>query len=129
MPTYRIDIHTGYLSPRALAGCDAHVSLTLYGTEASTDELVLDGSSFLGDPVESVSLSLGELGDIRRLRVRHDNAGVSPAWFLDHIAVRNEATGQRWTFPCHRWLARHEDDGEIERTLDATGDRTSRQAR
>jgi PLAT/LH2 domain len=120
MPSYRISVHTGDLSPGALAGSDANVYLTLYGTGGSTDELVLDPglADRSGSEDGGFSLPLGELGEIQRLRVRYDDTGLGPAWFLDGITVLNEESGVEWTFPCRRWLARHMDDGEIERTLD-----------
>lgn len=118
MPTYRIQVHTGSLSPGALKSSDANIYLTLFGTGASTDELILDPSNAEGSENGGFSLPLGELGDVQRLRVRYDDTGLSPAWFLDRITVRNEESGAEWTFPCNRWLARHMDDGEIERTLD-----------
>ncbi|MGH9213799.1 MAG: PLAT/LH2 domain-containing protein [Acidimicrobiales bacterium] len=118
MPTYRIEVHTGSLSSGALSCSDANIYLTLYGTGGSTDELVLHPSLADGSENGGFSLPLGELGDVQRLRVRYDDTGLSPAWFLDRITIRNESSGSEWTFPCHRWLARHMDDGEIERTLD-----------
>lgn len=119
MPTYRIEVVTGDLSPDALTGSDAKIHVTLYGTCGSTDELVLAPNHASDNGVDSFLLRLGELGDIQRLRVSYDDTGLNPAWFLDRIAVHNETTGASWTFPCRRWLARHRDDGEIERVLDA----------
>ncbi|HEY3143846.1 MAG TPA: PLAT/LH2 domain-containing protein [Acidimicrobiales bacterium] len=119
MPTYRIEVYTGSRSTAALGDSDASIFLTLFGTSASTDELTLDPGSSEPSAVDTFSLQLGELGEVSRLRVRHDDAGLGRAWYLDRIAIRNEESGREWTFPCNRWLARHEDDGEIERTLDA----------
>ncbi len=119
MPTYRIEVVTGELSPDALARSDAKIRVTLYGSSGSTDELVLDPNRSPGNGVDTFLLRLGELGDVQRLRVGYDDTGLSPAWFLEGIAVHNEGTGASWSFPCHRWLARHRDDGEIERVLDA----------
>lgn len=123
MPMYHIDVYTGTASPGVLAGNCANIHLTLYGTGASTDELVLDPktsttSRELVEGAARFSLGLGDLGDLKRLRVRYDDTGLGPAWFLDRITVLNEDSGEEWSFPCNRWLARHEDDGEIERTLD-----------
>ena len=36
--------------------------------------------------------------------------------------MENVASKQCFTFPCDRWLAKDEDDGEIIRELPATGD-------
>jgi len=121
VPKYRIEIHTGSRSPGSFASTDANVYLTLLGTRATSDELVLEsaGTRFGQDSLDEFTHQLADLGDITRIRVRHDNCGLGPGWFLEAITIRHEDTAQRWDFPCHRWLARHEDDGEIERTLDA----------
>lgn len=119
MPTYRIEVVTGEPSPDALASSDAKIRLTLYGTCGSTDELVLEPNRLQGNGVDTFLVNLSELGEIQRLRVSYDDTGLGPAWFLDCVTVRNETTAATWTFPCQRWLARHRDDGEIERVLDA----------
>ena len=33
------------------------------------------------------------------------------------VTVEDEARGKTFEFPCHRWLARDEDDGQITREL------------
>ncbi|HEY8527762.1 MAG TPA: PLAT/LH2 domain-containing protein [Acidimicrobiales bacterium] len=112
MPNYQIDIYAGSPDANGSARRGADVRLTLYGTKASSGELVLgDGDTF--------QRRLADLGDLKRLHVRHDDVGLGPRWFLERITVRNLETQEEWTFPCNRWLARNEDDGEIERTLDA----------
>jgi hypothetical protein len=119
MPTYRIDVYTPP-SPSAAGGTDANVFLTLYGTRASSAELRMgtNGDRFGTTGLDTLTVQLPCLGDVTRIHVRHDNTGVAPGWFLDRVEVRDEDSGRTWTFPCQRWLARHEDDGEIERLLD-----------
>jgi hypothetical protein len=121
MSVYRVNVYTGNLSPLAGAGTDANVYITLYGDKASSDELSLDnaGNNFEQGAVDTFALYLGELGNIESIKVRHDNKFPFPGWYLDRVSIRNEDTDQEWTFPCNRWLARDEDDGEIERMLDA----------
>jgi hypothetical protein len=117
MATYSITVHTGR---RALDGVASDVHLTLYGTKASSPELELGGrGSAPGGGTTTYQVALADLGEIRRVRVRHDDLGVGPGCYLDNIVVRAGGTLQEWTFPCQRWLARHQDDGETERTLDA----------
>jgi hypothetical protein len=121
MPTYRVNVYTGNLDSGARAGTDANVFIRLYGSNGSSDELMLDNAAnnFEQGAVDTFSLHLRDLGELMKVRVGHDNSGDKPGWFLDRIAVRNEDSDQEWTFPCSRWLARDEDDGEIDRELDA----------
>jgi len=134
MPTYRIDVYTpprpgdaegtdGHDADGRRAGghgTDANVYLTLYGRRASSAELPMgsNGHRFGTTGVDTLVVDLPSLGDITRVHVRHDNTGVAPGWFLDRVVVSDEDAGCEWTFPCQRWLARHHDDGEIERLLD-----------
>jgi hypothetical protein len=116
MPIYEIEIHTGTPGAGGLSCPGADVYLTLYGTDASSGELVVPYRDAGQDPFRR---RLADLGAVKRVYVRHDDVGVGPGWFLDRIMIRNLDTSDEWTFPCNRWLARHEDDGETERTIDA----------
>ena len=125
MAAYSIILHT---EP---GGCDVHsasgVFLTLFGTKASSHELVLGDEatspSTTGETtVEGELVDLGhiDLGDIKRVRVRHDDPGVGPGCYLDRIVVRSTGTLEEWTFLCERWLARHAGGGSAEHTLDVS---------
>ena len=37
------------------------------------------------DSVDTQVMSLPELGDLRKVRVLHDNSGDDPSWFLDKV--------------------------------------------
>lgn len=54
---------------------------------------------------------------VQKLRIGHDNNGSAPGWFLEEVAVDVPAHSEHFVFPCHRWLAKNEDDGKIERDL------------
>lgn len=119
MATYSITIHTG---ARNAGGTEAasDVLLTLFGSKASSPELDLGGTDHPCPGVPTThDVALADLGDIQRVRVRHDDTGVGPSCYLDRIVVRARGTLQEWTFVCQRWLARRVDDGVTERTLDA----------
>jgi hypothetical protein len=120
MTTYRIDVYTGQATPGVTGATDANVFVTLYGTRASSEELrASNGIGRFGlTGRDSVTVQLSDLGDVGRVHVRHDNTGVTPGWFLDRVVVRDEENDREWTFPCQRWLARHRDDGAIERVID-----------
>ena len=48
-----------------------------------------------------------ELGELLEVTVGHDNTGYSASWHMDHMAVTNMKTEQRFLFQCRWWLAGH----------------------
>lgn len=65
---------------------------------------------------------LDNVGDvIEKIRIGHDNKGMTPGWHLDKVEVRrlkeDGETSTTYTFPCKRWLAKDEDDGSVVREL------------
>ncbi len=61
--------------------------------------------------------SLFKIGDLTKLHIEHDNAMISPDWFLDKVEVINMDTNESVVFPCNRWLGKKHDDHEIQRDL------------
>ncbi len=114
---YRITVNTGNVKD---AGTDANVYITLYGTLGNGGERILDNAddNFEQGKTDIFSLQMRDIGEIEYLRIRHDNSGKKPGWFLDKIDIQNEATGTSWSFPCKRWLAVDEGDGSIDRILE-----------
>ncbi|ULR55595.1 PLAT/LH2 domain-containing protein [Streptomyces deccanensis] len=117
MSDYRINVHTGDVDA---AGTDSNVYLTLFGTNGSSDEMQLESGrdDFERDHVDTFTHTLKDLGDLYRVRIRHDNSGSWPGWFLDRVTVRDEDTDKEWAFPCSKWLSTGEDDRRIDRYLD-----------
>ena len=57
------------------------------------------------------------LGRLNKVKVWHDNSGLKSAWNLDRIEVYDKLAEDNFLFPCNRWLATNEDDGQICREL------------
>lgn len=115
---YGITVVTG---DRDDAGTDANVYITLVGANGDSEERLLDrpGINDFGRGQKDVfpPLLTKDLGELREVRIRHDNIGDQPGWFLDSVTVRNQKTGYSWFFPCGKWLAKDADDGSTDRTL------------
>jgi hypothetical protein len=62
------------------------------------------------------------LGALQRLRIRHDNAGSSPGWFVDSVTVQDLKNYKDYHFPCNQWLATDQGDGVIVRELIEQGE-------
>ena len=67
--------------------------------------------------MDTFRLEAINLSELVKLRIGHDNRGVGPGWFLEKVTVEDESTGKVFEFPCHRWLAKDEDDRQITREL------------
>ena len=42
---------------------------------------------------------------------------MAAGWFLDGVWVEDLTTKRTYEFPCNKWLAKNEDDGQITRFL------------
>ena len=121
--TYEITVFTGNIEN---AGTDANVFLSLFGSWSwIEDQLALPlGGSF--DPFERNSTDRfrihgHNLGRIRYLRIRHDNSGGKPGWFLDQIRIHQIKENVVYLFPANRWLAQDEGDCAIDLLIKPDG--------
>lgn len=63
-------------------------------------------------------IEAADLGKIYKIRVRHDNSGFSPAWYLEKVEIIDDKDPrQPFLFYCERWLAKNKDDMKIERSF------------
>ena len=62
-------------------------------------------------------MEVADLGTLYMVRIRHDNSGMGPAWYLDRVEITDPTDKQKYIFYCERWLATRKEDGKIERTL------------
>ena len=62
-------------------------------------------------------IQVGNIGEIYKIRLAHDNSGDFPGWLCDEVSMKDADTNEELTFSCRRWLARDEDDQEITREL------------
>ncbi|KAJ7410553.1 hypothetical protein BTVI_53174 [Pitangus sulphuratus] len=53
------------------------------------------------------------IGHLYKIRIGHTNAGNSPAWHCEKVQLLNLFSGEKFSFPVHRWLAQDQADGEI----------------
>ncbi|KAL7975753.1 hypothetical protein Chor_001243, partial [Crotalus horridus] len=101
--TYEVHVITGLIWG---AGTDANVYLSIYGERGDTGERHLKYSNHLNKfekkQVDVFTVKAIDLGELKKLRIRHDDSGSNSACYY---------------FPCQRWLAVEEDDGQIAREL------------
>ncbi|KAF7200542.1 lipoxygenase homology domain-containing protein 1-like [Nothobranchius furzeri] len=58
-----------------------------------------------------------DLGTLKKLRIRHDNTKPYSSWYLDRVEIVDTKEDVTYYFPCNRWLAVEEDDGQVAREL------------
>ncbi|CAH7088263.1 Loxhd1 [Phodopus roborovskii] len=117
--TYEVQVITGNV-PKA--GTDANVYLTIYGEEyGDTGERPLKKSDksnkFEQGQTDTFTIYAIDLGALTKIRIRHDNTGNRPGWFLDRVDITDMNNEITFYFPCQRWLAVEEDDGQLSREL------------
>lgn len=116
---YAVRVQTGYALN---SGTAARVYITLHGTRGSSQEYKLKSpdNDFQTGQLDTYRISMKEdIGDLKQIRIRHDNFGLWPSWYLEKVDVEKLDSDDRWQFPCGRWLAKRKEDGKIDRTLDA----------
>jgi PLAT/LH2 domain len=57
------------------------------------------------------------------VRLRHDNTGQNPGWYVDKLSIEDMESMLTYDFPCRQWLAVDEGDGAISRELPVEGKR------
>ncbi|XP_070566658.1 lipoxygenase homology domain-containing protein 1-like isoform X2 [Ptychodera flava] len=119
MTTYYVSVETADVRG---AGTDANVHLVIYGEQDDTGILQLKTSKtnknkFERGKTDEFEVEAVDIGDIKKIRIGHDSKGPGAGWMLEKVDIDAPSLGKKWTFPCHRWFDKKEDDGETERDL------------
>ncbi|XP_053384453.1 lipoxygenase homology domain-containing protein 1-like isoform X6 [Mercenaria mercenaria] len=120
---YTVNVKTG---DKSGCGTNANVFLTVVGDRGDTGERKLAKSEtnfdkFEKNQIDVFKLEAADLGRIYKIRIRHDNSGFSPAWYLDHVEIVDSSDNDTYMFHCERWLAKNKDDMKIERSFYVKG--------
>ncbi|KAK2499988.1 hypothetical protein MC885_005212 [Smutsia gigantea] len=127
-----LSLTEGHLSSQA-AGTTAHVGIMLYGVESRSGHRHLDGDrAFHRNSLDIFQIATPHsLGSVWKIRVWHDNKGLSPAWFLQHVIVRDLQTARSTFFLVNDWLSveTEANGGLVEKEVLAASDVALRQCR
>ncbi|XP_051024689.1 polycystic kidney disease protein 1-like 2 isoform X2 [Acomys russatus] len=103
---YLVTVYTGH---RRGAATSSKVTLTLYGSDGESEPHHLsdpDAAVFERGGVDVFLLStLFPLGDLRSLRLWHDNSGDRPSWYVSRVLVYEPVMDRKWYFLCNSWLS------------------------
>uniref|UniRef100_A0A2K6TP14 Lipoxygenase homology domain-containing protein 1 n=1 Tax=Saimiri boliviensis boliviensis TaxID=39432 RepID=A0A2K6TP14_SAIBB len=118
---YEVEIWTGDVGG---AGTSARVYMQVYGEKGKTEVLFLSSRSKVFEraskdtfQTDTFTIYAIDLGALTKIRIRHDNTGSRAGWFLDRIDITDMNNEVTYYFPCQRWLAVEEDDGQLSREL------------
>jgi len=129
---YEVIVFTG---TRSQAATDSNVKIIISGENSETDAILLKDEKrrvFRRGGIDSFVFPVKfSLGNLNYLRVWHDNSGKGrdASWFLKYIVVHDLQTREKSYFICQNWLAVEKDDGMIDRTLPAAGEKQKTQLR
>ncbi|XP_053712232.1 polycystin-1 isoform X2 [Synchiropus splendidus] len=100
---YRVLTKTGW---RQGAGTSAHVGISLYGLNKSgSRHLKRDGAFQRGNLDQFHVETDDNLGELWKIRIWHDNTGLDPSWFLQHVVVWDLQTDYMFFFLVDDWLS------------------------
>ncbi|XP_021333081.1 polycystin-1 isoform X1 [Danio rerio] len=118
---YEIQLKTGW-SPGA--GTTAHVGISLHGSEGRSGHRHLDSvGAFARNSLDIFHIaSDSSLGSVLKIRLWHDNKGLSPAWLLQYVLVKDLQTGSSFFFLIEEWLSvdNEKTDGRVEIEVEAS---------
>ncbi|XP_026540159.1 polycystin-1 [Notechis scutatus] len=120
---YEILVKTGWGKG---SGTTAHVGITLYGMDSKSGHRHLDDeNAFRRNSLDIFQMATERnLGSVWKIRIWHDNKGLSPAWFLQHVIVRDLQTYKSYHFLVNDWLSVDslENDGLVEKEVFAASE-------
>ncbi|XP_061576649.1 polycystin-1 [Cololabis saira] len=118
---YEVQVKTGWSRS---AGTTAHVGISLYGRESRSGHRHLDSrGAFTRNALDIFHIATDtSLGSVWKIRVWHDNKGLSPAWMLQYVLVKDLQTGSSYFFLVDEWLSvdSEKTDGRVEIEVEAS---------
>uniref|UniRef100_A0AAQ5YYB8 Polycystic kidney disease 1a n=1 Tax=Amphiprion ocellaris TaxID=80972 RepID=A0AAQ5YYB8_AMPOC len=125
---YEVQVKTGWSRG---AGTTAHVGISLYGRESRSGHRHLDSrGAFARNALDIFHIATdASLGSVWKIRVWHDNKGLSPAWLLQYVLVKDLQTGSSFYFLVEEWLSvdNERTDGRVEIEVEASEEAALRQ--
>ena len=114
---YVVDVYTGDV---LRGGTNANVFLQIFGDKGDSGEKKLVKSEthtdkFERNQTDRFIIETADLGRIFKVKIRHDDSGISSDWFLDRIEIEDHK--RNYVFICERWLSKSKEDKQLSRTL------------
>ncbi|XP_077481712.1 polycystin-1 isoform X2 [Stigmatopora argus] len=113
---YRVLVKTGW---RRGAGTTAHVGIALYGANKSGSRHLRRDGAFRRGGLDQFHVETDDnLGEVWKIRIWHDNTGLDPSWYLQHVVVWDPVTDHMFFFLVDDWLsAENAKNGTLEKEI------------
>ncbi|MCJ8738813.1 hypothetical protein PDJAM_G00040130 [Pangasius djambal] len=117
---YRVLVKTGWYRG---AGTSAHVGISLYGLNKSGSRHLQREGAFQRNGLDDFQVETDvNLGEIWKICIWHDNTGLDPSWYLQHVTVWDMQTDNMFFFLVEDWLSVENDknSGLVQKVVLAT---------
>ncbi|XP_054455423.1 polycystin-1 [Anoplopoma fimbria] len=113
---YRVLVKTGL---RRGAGTTAHVGISLYGVNKSGSRHLQRDGAFQRGSLDQFHLETDDnLGEVWKIRIWHDNTGLDPSWYVQHVVVWDPQTDHMFFFLLEDWLSvENQKNGSVEKDV------------
>uniref|UniRef100_UPI0037E95008 polycystin-1 n=1 Tax=Semicossyphus pulcher TaxID=241346 RepID=UPI0037E95008 len=100
---YKVLVKTGW---QRGAGTTAHVGICLYGVTKSGSRHLQREGAFQRGSLDQFHLETDDnLGEVWKIRMWHDNTGLDPSWYVQHVVVWDPQTDYMFFFLLEDWLS------------------------
>ncbi|ROI81786.1 Polycystin-1 [Anabarilius grahami] len=114
---YRVLVKTGW---KRGSGTTAHVGISLYGLNKSGSRHLQREGAFQRNSLDDFQVETdANLGEIWKIRIWHDNTGLDPSWYLQHVIVWDILTDNMFFFLVEDWLSveNEKNSGRVEKVV------------
>ncbi|XP_072882775.1 polycystin-1 [Hemitrygon akajei] len=114
---YEVMVKTGWYRN---SGTTAHVGISLYGVNKSGSRHLDKEGAFQRNSLDVFQVETdANLGEIWKIRIWHDNTGLDPSWYLEHVAVWDKQTDNLYYFLAQDWLSveNEKNEGMVEKDV------------
>ncbi|KYO31114.1 hypothetical protein Y1Q_0016466 [Alligator mississippiensis] len=114
---YWVMVKTGW---KRGSGTTAHIGISLYGLNKSGSRHLDKGWAFQRNSNDIFQVETNaNLGEIWKIRIWHDNTGLDPSWYLQHVIVWDRQTDNMYFFLVDDWLSveNEKNEGMVEKVV------------
>ncbi|KAK3589063.1 hypothetical protein CHS0354_008713 [Potamilus streckersoni] len=120
---YMVEVITGN---KQLAGTDAQIFLTIFGTEGVSKKIHLIDKTrglkcFERGRVDHFEFKMFDLGELKKIRIEQDGSGFAPGWNLDRVIINSvDKPKEKYYFVYRGWISKDVGDGRLWREIKGT---------